>query len=60
MGMSMETTLRLPGRLAISAREHEAILSAIENGDGEKAAKLSHLHISGARKTALADAKDKN
>lgn len=60
MGMSMETTLRLPGRIDVSAKEHEAILDAIERGDGDAAAKLSHAHIAGARKTALADAKDKN
>ena len=59
MGMSMETTLRLPGRLQISAREHEAILKAIEAGNGELAAKLSHEHIEGARKTALKFAKVK-
>lgn len=60
MGMSMETTLRLPGRIEISAREHEAILNALENGDGELTAKLTLAHIAGARRTALADAKDKN
>ncbi|MEY4422031.1 MAG: hypothetical protein RL581_569, partial [Actinomycetota bacterium] len=60
MGMSMETTLRLPGRIEISAKEHEAILSAIEAGNGEKASALVHAHIQGARKTALDDAKVKN
>lgn len=60
MGMSMETTLRLPGRLEISAKEHAAILDAIENGQGELASKLVHSHILGARKTALQVAKDKN
>ena len=60
MGMSMETTLRLPGRIEISANEHLAILDALERGDGELAAKLTHAHIAGARKTALADAKDKH
>jgi GntR family transcriptional repressor for pyruvate dehydrogenase complex len=60
MGMSMETTLRLPGRIEISAKEHNAILSAIERGDGNAAAKLTHAHIAGARQTALADAKDQN
>jgi len=60
MGMSMETTLRLPGRIDISAKEHEAILNAIEAGNGEKASALVHAHIQGARKTALDDAKVKN
>lgn len=60
MGMSMETTLRLPGRIEISASEHQTILEALEMGDGELAAKLTHAHIAGARKTALADVKAKN
>lgn len=59
MKMSMETTLRLPGRSEISRNEHYAILDAIENGDGELASKLTLKHISGARTTALADAKNK-
>lgn len=53
MRMSMETTLRLPGRTEISRREHNAILDAIEAGKGELAAKLTYKHIAGARKTAL-------
>jgi len=60
MRMSMETTLRLPGRKEISRQEHYAILDAIEAGNGELAALLTHQHISGARKTALADAKTKS
>ena len=59
MQMSMETTLRLPGRSEISKTEHNAILTAIEVGDGALAAKLTLQHISGARKTALDFAKDK-
>jgi len=57
MKMSMETTLRLPGRSEISRSEHNAIFAAIENGDGELASKLTLQHITGARATALADAK---
>jgi DNA-binding GntR family transcriptional regulator len=34
-------------------------LTAIENGDGELASKLTLKHITGARKTAVADAKEK-
>lgn len=60
MGTSMETTLRLPGRIEVSAKEHLAILDAIENGDGELASKLVRAHIKGARETALADAKVKS
>ena len=59
MRMSMETTLRLPGRSEISRSEHSEILMAIENGDGELASKLTLKHITGARKTAVADAKEK-
>lgn len=60
MRMSMETTLRLPGRSEISRNEHHEILAAIENGDGELASKITLKHITGARKTALADAKKKD
>jgi len=59
MKMSMETTLRLPGRSDISRSEHNAIFEAIENGNGELASKLTLQHITGARATALADAKKK-
>ena len=57
MRMSMETTLRLPGRSEISRNQHIEILAAIESGNGELASKLTLQHISGARATALADAK---
>jgi GntR family transcriptional repressor for pyruvate dehydrogenase complex len=57
MKMSMETTLRLPGRSDISRNEHNEILKAIENRNGELASKLTLQHISGARATALADTK---
>ena len=60
MKMSMETTLRLPGRSEISRNEHNEILAAIENGNGELASKLTLQHITGARATALADAKRKD
>ena len=58
MKMSMDTTLRLPGRKEISKKEHNEILQAIEDGDGALAAKITHQHISGARATALADASE--
>jgi GntR family transcriptional repressor for pyruvate dehydrogenase complex len=60
MRMSMETTLRLPGRSEISRNEHNEILKAIESGDGDLASKLTLQHITGARATALADAKKKD
>lgn len=59
MKMSMETTLRLPGRSDVSKKEHHAILEAIESGNGELASKLTLQHITGARAVALADAKEK-
>ena len=59
MKMSMETTLRLPGRSEISSIEHNAILTAIENGDGDLASQLTLEHITGARVTALEDAKNR-
>ena len=57
MNMSMETTLRLPGRSEISRNQHIEILAAIESGNGELASRLTLQHISCARATALADAK---
>jgi GntR family transcriptional repressor for pyruvate dehydrogenase complex len=57
MKMSMETTLRLPGRSEIARNQHIEILAAIESGNGELASRLTLQHISGARATALADAK---
>jgi len=60
MKMSMETTLRLPGRSDISRSQHNEILAAIESGNGELASKLTLQHITGARVTALADAKKKD
>ena len=60
MKMSMETTLRLPGRSDISRSEHNPILAAIESGDGDLASKLTFQHITGARATALADAKERD
>lgn len=60
MKMSMETTLRLPGRSDVSRREHHEIFEAIESGNGELASKLTLQHITGARVVALADANEKN
>ncbi len=60
MKMSMETTLRLPGRSDVSRNEHNGILAAIESGNGELASQLTLQHITGARAVALADASEKN
>jgi GntR family transcriptional regulator, transcriptional repressor for pyruvate dehydrogenase complex len=59
MRMSMETTLKVAGRSEISRVEHNEILEAIENGDGDLAAKLTLKHITGARKTAIEETKNK-
>lgn len=59
MRMSMQTTLRLPGRSEVSRIEHNAILVAIEKGSGELASKLTLQHITGARAVALGVAKEK-
>lgn len=59
MKMSMETTLKLPGRSDISRKEHNEILAALESGRGDLASQLTLKHIEGARRTALAEAKQK-
>lgn len=58
MKMSMETTLRLPGRSELSRNEHSEILNAIESGKGDLASQLTLKHISGARAVAVAHAKE--
>lgn len=58
MKMSMETTLRLPGRSELSRNEHNEILNAIESGKGDLASQLTMKHISGARAVAVAHAKE--
>jgi GntR family transcriptional repressor for pyruvate dehydrogenase complex len=60
MRMSMETTLKVAGRSEISRIEHNEILEAIENGDGDLAAKLTLKHITGARQTAIQETKNKD
>ncbi len=60
MQLSMDTTLRVPGRSEISRHEHNLILEAIEEGNGELAAELTKAHIFGARETALSEAKKKS
>lgn len=49
----METTLTVPGRLAISRTDHRNIFNAIIDHDPERAALASRVHISGAQRTAI-------
>lgn len=48
LNTSMETTLRLPGRIEISRHDHEEIFAAIEAGDAAAAERATALHIMGA------------
>lgn len=48
LNTSMETTLRLPGRIEESRHDHEEIFAAIESGDAEAAERAAALHIMGA------------
>jgi GntR family transcriptional repressor for pyruvate dehydrogenase complex len=49
----METTLKLPGRLELSRRDHERILAALLDADGPGARDAARSHIEGARRAAL-------
>ncbi|KRE81445.1 FadR/GntR family transcriptional regulator [Arthrobacter sp. Soil764] len=49
----METTLRVPGRLEKSRRDHKRILDAILAGDPVAARRAARIHIEGARRAAL-------
>jgi|694.fasta_scaffold34537_7 GntR family transcriptional repressor for pyruvate dehydrogenase complex len=48
LNKSMETTLRLPGRIEESRHNHEDIFAAIEAGDAEAAERAAAMHIMGA------------
>lgn len=48
LNTSMDTTLRLPGRIEQSRHDHEEIFAAIESGDAEAAERAAALHIMGA------------
>lgn len=54
MHAGMETTLRLPGRLQKSARDHQAILAAIERRDVTRAKSATRRHIRAAWEAARA------
>lgn len=53
MAAGMETTLRHPGRLEQSAKEHARILEAIKDGDSRAARAAARAHIRGAHAAAL-------
>lgn len=48
------TTLSYPGRWETSIEEHEALVAAIENRDGDKAAEIAGQHFTAARDIRLA------
>ncbi|MEU5849435.1 FadR/GntR family transcriptional regulator [Saccharopolyspora shandongensis] len=53
MAAGMETTLRHPGRLAQSAKEHKKILEMIKTGNVRGAQAAARAHIRGAHAAAL-------
>ncbi|MFF7656600.1 FadR/GntR family transcriptional regulator [Streptomyces sp. NPDC007983] len=53
LARGMQTTLRLPGRLERSRRDHERIHDAILAADPVAARKAAKAHIRGARRAAL-------
>lgn len=52
LATSMETTLRLPGRLEKSRVEHERILDAVRRGDSAAARTAARQHIRSAQRAA--------
>lgn len=52
MAAGMETTLRYPGRLNQSAKEHRKILEAIKEGNARSARAAARAHIRGAHSAA--------
>jgi GntR family transcriptional repressor for pyruvate dehydrogenase complex len=53
LAASMQTTLRVPGRLESSRDEHGRILAALRSGDATAARAAARRHIRGARTAAL-------
>lgn len=49
----MQTTLRVPGRLEASKREHDRIVAALARGDAAAARRAAQDHIRGAHAAAL-------
>ncbi len=52
LAAGMQTTLRVPGRLEASARDHQAIFQAIADGDQVEARAAAERHIRAARDAA--------
>lgn len=53
LASSMETTLRIPGRLELSRRDHQDIFDAIAARDPRAARRAAHRHVDDARAAAL-------
>jgi len=53
LSRGMETTLRVPGRMEKSRRDHRRIFVAIMSGDPSAARRAAMAHVLGARKAAL-------
>lgn len=54
LASGMQTTLRLPGRVEASRRDHQTIFDAIANGDAEGARRAARAHVDAARGAAMA------
>lgn len=54
LASGMQTTLRLPGRVEASRRDHQAIYDAIAAGDPEAARVAACAHVNAARAAAMA------
>lgn len=59
LARGMETTLRAPGRLEKSRRDHERILAALRARDPAAARRAARTHIRGARGAAIPRALDR-
>jgi DNA-binding GntR family transcriptional regulator len=44
----------LPGRMNLSLKQHEAVMSAIRKGDAREAAERMRDHVTSGRETLLA------
>ena len=53
MSLLQNTTFSLPERYGSASREHQAIVSAIENRDSEGAEAASRLHIRESQRARL-------
>lgn len=53
MRLGNSISARLPGRVAVSLREHLAIVEAIEQGDSQRAESAASAHINSAKSTFM-------